>query len=143
MEKIHNLTQFTLLKTLLLEIYQQRSNKYKPISRELEFSINRFERYSDKSRACPPVYNPGDMVWLSSKKIKSTRLTKKLSERWLSPFPILEKVISHAYNLKLPTQWEFIHPVFHIYLLEPIKESTSPNCHQAPHPPVIIEKEEE
>ncbi|MBW0510506.1 hypothetical protein O181_050221 [Austropuccinia psidii MF-1] len=39
------------------------------------------------------------MVWLSSKNIKSTRTTKRLSERLLSPFPILKKVRSHAYHL--------------------------------------------
>ncbi|MBW0570187.1 hypothetical protein O181_109902 [Austropuccinia psidii MF-1] len=50
------------------------------VKRELEVSINRFKRYEDKSRASPPVFNPADMVWLSSKNIKSTRPTKKLSE---------------------------------------------------------------
>ncbi|MBW0583611.1 hypothetical protein O181_123326, partial [Austropuccinia psidii MF-1] len=59
------------------------------VKRELEVAINRFKRYADKSRGSPPVFNPGDMVWLSSKNIKSTRPTKKLSERWLGPFPIL------------------------------------------------------
>ncbi|MBW0512226.1 hypothetical protein O181_051941 [Austropuccinia psidii MF-1] len=67
--------------------------------RELSVSINRFKRYADKSRATPPVFNPGEMVWLSSKKIKSTRPTKKLSEGWLSPFPILKKVRTHSYHL--------------------------------------------
>ncbi|MBW0576345.1 hypothetical protein O181_116060, partial [Austropuccinia psidii MF-1] len=57
------------------------------------------KRYADKGRASPPVFNPGDMVWLSSKNIKSTRPTKKLSKRWLGPFPILKKVSSHAYHL--------------------------------------------
>ncbi|MBW0537084.1 hypothetical protein O181_076799 [Austropuccinia psidii MF-1] len=69
------------------------------VKRELEVAINRLKRYADKSRASPPVFNPGDMVWLSSKNIKSTRTTKKLSERWLSPFPILKKVSTHAYHL--------------------------------------------
>ncbi|MBW0560863.1 hypothetical protein O181_100578 [Austropuccinia psidii MF-1] len=83
------------------------------------------------------------MVWLSSKKIKSTRPTKKLSERWLGPFPILKKVSTHAYHLKLPSQWKSIHPVFHISLLEPVKTSTIPNRHQELPPPIIIEEEEE
>ncbi|MBW0532482.1 hypothetical protein O181_072197 [Austropuccinia psidii MF-1] len=39
------------------------------------------------------------MVLLSSKNIKSTQPTKKLSERWLFPFPILKEVSSHAYHL--------------------------------------------
>ncbi|MBW0577997.1 hypothetical protein O181_117712 [Austropuccinia psidii MF-1] len=83
------------------------------------------------------------MVWLSSKNIKSTRPTKKLSERWLGPFPILNKVSTHAYHLKHPSQWRFIHPVFHISLLKPVKTSTIPNTHQEPPPPMIMEEEEE
>ncbi|MBW0495404.1 hypothetical protein O181_035119 [Austropuccinia psidii MF-1] len=71
----------------------------KDFKRELEVSINRFKRYADKIRASPPVFNPGEMVWLSSRNIKSTRATKKLSERWLGPFPILKKVSTHAYHL--------------------------------------------
>ncbi|MBW0478183.1 hypothetical protein O181_017898 [Austropuccinia psidii MF-1] len=113
------------------------------VKRELEVAINRFKRYEDKSRASPPVFNPGDMVWLSSKNIKSTRPTKKLSERWLGHFKILQKVSTHAYLLKLPSQWKSIHPAFHISLLEPVKTSSIPNTHQEPPPPIIIEEEEE
>ncbi|MBW0554977.1 hypothetical protein O181_094692 [Austropuccinia psidii MF-1] len=40
------------------------------VKRELEAAINRFKRYADKSRASPPVFNPGDMGWLSSKNMK-------------------------------------------------------------------------
>ncbi|MBW0588110.1 hypothetical protein O181_127825 [Austropuccinia psidii MF-1] len=68
---------------------------------------------------------------------------QKLSERWLGPFPILKKVRTHAYHLKLPSQWNSIHPVFHISFLEPVKTSTIPNRHQEPPPPIIIEEEEE
>ncbi|MBW0556179.1 hypothetical protein O181_095894 [Austropuccinia psidii MF-1] len=109
------------------------------VKRELEASINLFKRYTDKSRENPP----DDMVWLSSKNIKSTRPTKKLSERWLGPFPILNKVSSHAYHLKLSSQWKSIHPVIHISPLESVKTSTIPNWHQELPPPISIEEEEE
>ncbi|MBW0556135.1 hypothetical protein O181_095850 [Austropuccinia psidii MF-1] len=112
------------------------------VKREVEVAINRFKRYADKSRAIAPVFNPGDMVWLSSKNIESTRPTKKLPERWLGPFPILKKVTTQAYNLKPPSQWKSIHLVFHISLLEPVKKSTIPNWQQGPPPPIIIEGEE-
>ncbi|MBW0489973.1 hypothetical protein O181_029688 [Austropuccinia psidii MF-1] len=115
----------------------------KDVKRELEAAINWFTRYADKSGAGPPDFNPGDMVWLSSKNIKSTRPKKKLSERLLGPIPILKKVSTHAYHLKLPCQWKSIHPVFHISLLEPVKTSTIPNRHEEPPPPIIIEEEEE
>ncbi|MBW0549771.1 hypothetical protein O181_089486 [Austropuccinia psidii MF-1] len=113
------------------------------VKRELEVSINRLKRYAAKSRASPPGFSPGDMVLLSSKNIKSTIPTKKLSERWLGHFPIPNKVSTHAYYLKLPPQWKSIHPVFHISLLEPVKSSTIPNKHQDPPPPIIIEEGEE
>ncbi|MBW0525584.1 hypothetical protein O181_065299 [Austropuccinia psidii MF-1] len=110
---------------------------------ELGVAINWFKRYADKSRASSPFFNTGDIVWLSSNNIKSTRPTKKLSGRWLGPFPILKKVSTHSYHLKLPSQWKSIHQVFHISLLEPVKTSTIPNRHQDPPPPIIIEEEEE
>ncbi|MBW0545169.1 hypothetical protein O181_084884 [Austropuccinia psidii MF-1] len=75
----------------------------KDVKRELEVAINRFKRYAYKSTESPPVFNPGDMVWLSSKNIKSTRPTKKLLERCFGPCPILKKVGTHAYHLKLPS----------------------------------------
>ncbi|MBW0474183.1 hypothetical protein O181_013898 [Austropuccinia psidii MF-1] len=99
----------------------------------------KFKWYAKKNRESPAVFNPVDMVWLSSKSIKSTRTTKKLSERLLGPFPILKKAGTNAHNLKLPSHWKFIHPVFHISLLEPFKTSTIPNWHQEPPPPIIIE----
>ncbi|MBW0521350.1 hypothetical protein O181_061065 [Austropuccinia psidii MF-1] len=114
----------------------------KYVKREVEVATNRFKRYADTSRASPPVFNPGDMVWLSSNNIKSSRPTKKLSERWLGPFSILKKVSTHAYHLKPPSQWKSIHSVFHISLLETVKTSTIPNRHQEPPPPIIIEEEE-
>ncbi|MBW0512103.1 hypothetical protein O181_051818 [Austropuccinia psidii MF-1] len=43
----------------------------------------------------------------------------------------------------LPPQWKSIHPVFHIFLLEPVKTSAIPNRHQDPPPPIIIEEEQE
>ncbi|MBW0533315.1 hypothetical protein O181_073030 [Austropuccinia psidii MF-1] len=75
--------------------------------------------------------------------MKSIRPTRKWSERWLDPFPILKKFRTHAYHLKLPSQWKSIHPVLHISPLEPNKTSTIPNKLQEPPPPIIIEEEEE
>ncbi|MBW0551128.1 hypothetical protein O181_090843 [Austropuccinia psidii MF-1] len=108
------------------------------VKRELEVSKNRFKRYADKSRASPPVFNPDEMVWLSSKNIKSTITTRQLSEGWLGLIPILNKVNTHAYHLKLPSQWKSINPVFHISLLEPLKTTKIPNCNKEPPLPIII-----
>ncbi|MBW0511450.1 hypothetical protein O181_051165 [Austropuccinia psidii MF-1] len=73
------------------------------VKEELDLSIRRFKKYADRNRAIPPDFQPGDKVWLASKNIKTTRPTKKLSERWLQPFEGL-KIGSHAYHLKLNQQ---------------------------------------
>ncbi|MBW0573911.1 hypothetical protein O181_113626 [Austropuccinia psidii MF-1] len=113
------------------------------VKREIEVAINRLKRYADESRASLPIFKVGDMVWLFSKNIKSKRPTKKLYEICLGHLPILKKISTHGYHLKLLSQWKSIHPVFHISPLEPVKTSTIPNQHQEPPPPIIIEEEEE
>ncbi|MBW0542797.1 hypothetical protein O181_082512 [Austropuccinia psidii MF-1] len=115
MEEIPALTQSIFLKTHLLEIYQQNTNEYsKELKNKLESEIRQFKNYADRNRTIPPYFQPVDRVWLASKNIKTTRPTKKLSERWLGPFEVLKKIGSHAYHLKLPLQWKSVHPVFHV-----------------------------
>ncbi|MBW0495859.1 hypothetical protein O181_035574 [Austropuccinia psidii MF-1] len=97
------------------------------VKEELESEIRRFKKYADKNRSIPPDFQPGDKVWLASKSIKATTPTKKLSEEGLGPFKFLKKIGSHAYHLKLHQQWKSAHPVFHVSLLEPVKQSTIPN----------------
>ncbi|MBW0464231.1 hypothetical protein O181_003946 [Austropuccinia psidii MF-1] len=105
--------------------------------------VNRLKKYADRNSAIPPDFQPGSKVWLASKNIKTTRPTKKVSERWLGPFEVIQKISSHAYHLKLPQKWNSIHPVFHVSLLEPVKHSNIPNQHQFPPPPLIVQEQEE
>ncbi|MBW0480923.1 hypothetical protein O181_020638 [Austropuccinia psidii MF-1] len=112
------------------------------VKEELESAIRRFKKYADRNRANPPDFQPGDKVWLANKNIKTTRPTKKLSERWLGPSEALKKIGSHEYHLKLPQQWNSVYPVFHVSLLEPVKHSTIPNQHHPPPPPVVVEEQE-
>ncbi|MBW0508455.1 hypothetical protein O181_048170 [Austropuccinia psidii MF-1] len=110
---------------------------------ELESAIRRLTKYADRNRTITPDFQPGDKVWLASKEIKTTRPTKKLSERWLGPFEVLKKTGSHAFHLKLPQKWRSVQPVFYVSLLEPLKQSAIPNRHRLPPPPVIVEEKEE
>ena len=110
---------------------------------ELEKAVRRFKRYADDKRIKPPEFNIGDSVWLSSRNIQSTRPTKKLSEKWLGPFKILEKIGFSSFKLQLPDRWKSVHPVFHISLLEPVQPSSIPGRHQPPPDPVEVEDHEE
>ncbi|MBW0475384.1 hypothetical protein O181_015099 [Austropuccinia psidii MF-1] len=102
--------------------------------------MKRFKKYSDRKGEIPPDFQPGDKLWLTSKKIKTARPTKKLSERLLGPFGVLKKIGSHAYHLKLPQQWKLVHSVFHVSLSEPVKQKTTLSLHQFPPRPVMVEE---
>ncbi|MBW0573981.1 hypothetical protein O181_113696 [Austropuccinia psidii MF-1] len=107
--------------TNILESYKQNSNQY---SNTTDFQ-------------------PWDKLWLASSNIKITKPTKKLSERWLGQFEVLKKIGSHSYYLKFPLQWKSVHPVFHVSLLETVKQSNLPNQNEFPPPPALVEEKEE
>src|SRR5436309_2634794 len=70
----------------------------------------------------PRYFNVGDEVLLSSKNICLARPSKKLDNCFLGPFKILEVVEKQAYHLELPQTYSWIHPVFHVLLLEPYQQ---------------------
>ena len=60
----------------------------------------------------------------------------------MGPFRVLEVVgnAKLAYKLELPAQMQ-MHPIFHVSLLEPYRESTLPGCVQATPQPIEVEGE--
>jgi hypothetical protein len=94
----------------------------------------------NKHRLPVREFNIGQKVWLSAQHIKTVRPSKKLDHNYLGPFPIAEKLSSHAYRLTLPSHMR-IHNVFHISLLEPVTENTIPNRQIEPPPPIEVESE--
>jgi hypothetical protein len=89
-----------------------------------------------------PKYKEGDLVRLEGKNLHINQPTAKLAPRRHGPFRIIQVMSAVNYHLELPTQWS-IHPVFHIDLLMPYKETTmhSPNFTQ-PAPELINGEEE-
>ena len=75
---------------------------------------------------------------LNAKNIRTKRPTKKLSPRLYGPFKVLEKRGNRALKLDISPRWK-IHPVFHVSLLEPYKDSDRPNGEQPPRDPEDVE----
>ena len=67
-------------------------------------------------------YRVGDRVLLSTRYIRFRNCPQKLQRRFVGPFEIIRKMSRAAYELKLPDAWS-IHPVFHVSLLKPWRES--------------------
>ena len=82
----------------------------------------------------------GDEVYLQAKNIKTVRPNVKLDHCQLGPFMVINIIGRQSYKLQLPQQYQQLHPIFHVSLLEP--------CHihkeEVRRPPAIpLETEDE
>jgi hypothetical protein len=89
-----------------------------------------------------PKYKEGDQVWLEGKNLRINQPTAKLAPRRHGPFKIIQVMSAVNYRLELPTQWS-IHPVFHIDLLTPYKETIMHGPNFTWPAPELIDGEEE
>src|SRR6266571_1761840 len=90
------------------------------------------------------MFSPGDMVYLDSSDIHTTRPLRKLSHRRLGPYPVLRRVGKLAYHLILLPSMSCLHPVFNV-----VKLTLAPpdpilgRRRNPPPPPELIDGEEE
>ena len=89
----------------------------------------------------PPNFIIGQQAFVKAKFFRTTRPSKKLSEKFLGPFEILAKAGSHSYTLRLPDTFRGVHPVFHVSMLEPSVPNEIPHREQSPPPPVEVQGE--
>lgn len=102
-----------------------------------------YKDQADHRKSEGPDLKPGDKVWLSAENIRTTRPARKFAEKHLGPFPVKAKISATAYRLELPATLKKIHPVFHISLLEKVRESEIPNRQQQRSLPVVAAEDEE
>ena len=89
-----------------------------------------------------PKYKEGDLVWLEGKNLRTTQPMPKLGARRHGPFKVIQVMSPVNYWLELPMQWS-IHPVFHINLLTPYRETiTHGTNYQHPLPDLVDNAEE-
>jgi hypothetical protein len=89
------------------------------------------------------MINIGDKIWLLHRNLKTNSPYNKLDlNRRLGSFSVVKQINDVAFRLKLPPSMK-IHPVFHVSLLEPYKESSIPGRFRVLPPPVEIEGQEE
>jgi len=105
---------------------------------QISCALKQYEVHSAARRLPIPPFKVGDTVWLDARNIRTTRPSKKLDHRFLGPFPIVEKVSSHAFRLGLSLALSRIHPVFHVSLLQSTSSSEIPNRAIDPPPPIEL-----
>ena len=90
------------------------------IKAELANSQNRMKQFADKRRS-EREFQVGDIVYLKLKPGHLRALLphpgSKLHPKFYGPFPVIVRIGTVAYRLKLP-EGSNIHPVFHVSLLK-------------------------
>ncbi len=109
---------------------------------QLQAAQESYKAFADKYRNEAPTLKVGSKVWLLRRNIKTKRPCDKLDYRRLGPFIIEKQINPVAYRLELPTIMK-VHPVFHVSLLEPYRESSFSGRVQYPPPSIEIETYEE
>ena len=89
-----------------------------------------------------PKYKEGDLVWLEGRNLNLCQPTPKLAPRRHGPFKVTQVMSPVNYRLELPTQWS-IHPVFHINLLTPYRETITHGANYLCPPPDLVDNKEE
>jgi Chromo (CHRromatin Organisation MOdifier) domain len=97
--------------------------------------------YNAKHR--PVSFEPGDIVWLNSTYISTSRPSKKLDWKRLGPFKIVKRIGLQAYRLALPPTMRHIHDIFHVSLLDSVKPTYLAPHGLPPAPPALYVKDDQ
>jgi hypothetical protein len=109
----------------------------------MSLAQKRYQGPADAHRIPTLDFKVGEQVFVKAKYFRSTRLSKKLSEKNLGPFEIIAHPGSHSITVRLLDSMCSVHPVFHVSQLEPATPNTIPNHIQPPPPPVEVNGEPE
>ncbi|SJL08320.1 uncharacterized protein ARMOST_11683 [Armillaria ostoyae] len=116
---------------------------HKEMEEALKEAAGRMKVQYNKHKRPTKEYHARDLVWLSTTNLHLPRPKKKLNDKWVGPFKILEKTGASAYKLKLPPHWK-IHLRFNEKLLTPYTPPSFPNQEQPPPPPPdLVDNEEQ
>ena len=69
---------------------------------EMQYAQDVYEDQSNRHRQPAPDYSEGDLVYLSSRNLRTLRPSKKLDWKQLGPYPVEARVGSHAYRIQMP-----------------------------------------
>ena len=87
-----------------------------------------------------PDFKVGNKVFVKAQFFWTTQPSKKLSKIYLRPQEIIAQPSTLLFTLCLPESMRFVHPVFHVSMLEPFMSNTFSKRMQLVPAPVIIDR---
>ena len=103
----------------------------------------RYQKYADGWRRLQPNFKISNKAYVKAQFFRTTRPSKKLSEKNFGHYEIIAQPGSLSYTLRLPQSMRAIHPVYHVSMLDTAPSSNIPNHTEDPPPPMEIEGEVE
>ncbi len=113
--------------------FRERERVWDSVHIHLQRAVRRHKFFADIRRSEPHAFQPGNRVWLSTRDLRLRLPCKKLSPRYIGPFPIQRQVNEVMYQLQLPSRYK-IHPTSHVSLLKPFSPSNT-GCTEPDAPP--------
>ena len=101
------------------DLIRNTSEKVNLIRKRLLTTQRRQKSYADRRRR-PLEFEVGDHVFLKvmpKRRIVIFGKRGKLASRYIGPFEVLERVVTAAYPLALPSSLSSAHEVFHVSML--------------------------
>lgn len=83
------------------------------------------KRNADKEQRETIKHKKGDLVWVSGSNINSDQPTNKLAFKRAGPFPVVKKVGSLAYELKILKMWKSLQLVTNLKPYHPLCNNRS------------------
>ena len=127
-----------------VEVADDFTKRMKFIHEEAQAALTKakeeMKRYADYHHGDPPQYQMGQKVWLETENLSIQRPSKKLLEKRIGPYPIVDVKSSNAMQLKLPRSIK-IHPVVNVSHVRPYVEPCIPQQTTTAPPPVEIKGE--
>jgi hypothetical protein len=121
------------------DILRERQLYYEMLKDQLARAQNLMKLYADKNRI-ERSFQVGDHVLLKLQPYAQSLVVNqpfpKLSFKYFSPYLIVEKIGSTAYQLQLPHDG-LIHPIFHVSQLNSFTLDHSPIYSQLPNTPAL------
>lgn len=125
---------------------EERVQELQYIRHLLEMSLRKAldsqEKYYNQKHQ-PMSFAVGDKVLLSTKNLRTWRPSKKLDERYIGPFDIVDVIGKQAYKLRLPKSMGKTHPTFHVSLLKQWHQRSEGTGDPEEVQPLVIGDEEE
>ncbi|KXN91183.1 hypothetical protein AN958_02751 [Leucoagaricus sp. SymC.cos] len=119
------------------------NNLQATLKSEIAEAQQRYQQSADAHHLPAPDFQVSQKVFVKAKYFRTTCPSKKLSEKYLSPYKIIAQPGSHSFTLQLPESMCAVHPIFHISMLEPSTPNPFPTHSALPPAPVVIDGEPE